>query len=49
MLKVYNKQWIIFSTKIHKLCIEKCPKPEPDIFAEIDACNECEKHLKRLN
>ena len=23
----------------------KCPKPEPDIFAKSDACNECEKHL----
>ena len=27
----------------------KCPKPEPDIFAKSDACNECEKHFKSLN
>ena len=25
--------------------MKKCPKPEPDIFAQNDACNECEKHL----
>ena len=29
--------------------IEKCPKPEPDILAKSDACNECEKHFKSLN